>query len=205
MKNFTKLSAASLFAATLMTPAAFAQDKEFYVDGGVGQVSVEDFDFTVVNGHLGFKFGQYFGLEGEIGLGLGDEGVSLNDLGGQDEIDDLATQLGINPSDITVGGDASLTRKFGAFGTVGTTLDNGLEVFGRVGVVSAELKVTGTASYLGQSLSVSNKDSGTALAYGIGGKYYFTGPNGIRFDITKYEVGDEADATEIAVGYTRRF
>jgi len=205
MKVFTKLTTASLLAVMLITPAAFAQDRAFYVDGTIGQVSADDFDFTVINGHLGFKFGQYFGLEGELGFGLGEEDVSVSDIGGQDALDQLLSEVGVNPGDVSVSGEASLSRKFGAFGTAGTTLDNGLEVFGRVGVVSAELKVTGAVTYLGQTVSSSSKESGTALAYGIGGKYYFNGPNGIRLDLTNYEVGDEVDSTEIAIGYTRRF
>ena len=201
MRHLIKITAAGIFAAALSSQVAYAQDAEFYVDGTIGQLSADAFDFTVVNGHWGFKYGKYFGLEAEVGLGLGEEDVNFSDFNLENEVSMLISEAGA--AGLNIDADVKLNHKLGGFVTLGTNL-NGLEVFGRVGVIDAEFKVTGTGTFEGITASSSETQGGTALAYGVGGKYYFSGQNGIRLDVLKYDI-DDVDTTEFSVGYTRKF
>lgn len=188
MNKFLKISAAALLAAALTAPVASAQ---VYGDVGVGTLDLEGLDLTVLNGHIGYSVNEYFSFEGELGFGIGDDSLTSTAV-------DLDLDSVLFAGDVNVSYD--LNNVFGVYGVLGTTLDGGLELFGRVGLVSAEVEATASAN--GNSASDDVSESGAA--YGLGAKYYFDGVNGVRFDITRYDIED-VEADLLAIGYTRKF
>lgn len=162
MKMISKIALASVLAAGLSTPA-FAQDMGGYGDIGVGVVDVDGFgEFTTVTGHLGYDFNDYFAVEGQLGFGVDGPSVS--------------------------GVDVDLDYLAGAYLVVSTPMNNGFEIFGRLGYATAEVSANGFSA------------SGDGVDYGAGFKYYFDGVNGIRGDISFQE-----DANFYGLAYTRKF
>lgn len=173
MKTLLLASAAAIVAAA----GASAQDTgNFYVGGGYTYIDIDDVDFDALNLRGGYDFNEYFAVEGEVLVGLGDENV---DLGGG------------------TSADVSLDYGLGAFGKVQYPFGEQFSVFARAGYAYVEAE----ASAGGVTLS----DDTDGFAYGIGGEYAFAGPNAVRIEYTRYEFEDDAEADTFGASYIRRF
>ena len=140
---------------------------------------------------------QDMGWYGDVGLGLikADLGVDLDFTTVQGHLGyDINDNFGIE-GELAIGVDGDLgvdlDHQAGVYGVLSTANTDGFEFFGRLGYGIAEVSGGGTSV-----------DS-DGFAYGVGGKYYFDGVNGMRLDLTQFD-GD-ADATLISLGYARKF
>ena len=189
----------TLFASTAVfvagaIPTAFAQG--FYADGGYASVSLDydfededfaesfDFDFGAIGGHVGYDFSPYFGVEGELLIGVKDESLSVTIEG---ETED---------ADIDANVDVSLESVYGVFGRAIWPVSEQFTVFGRAGYVSGKIELsTDVEDY--ETLS----DSDEAFAYGVGATFVLSGNVYARGDYTRYDFdGSAADMFMIGAG-----
>lgn len=160
MKRVLSL-AAGLAAAAIIAPAASAQ-----VYGGVGYSTFtadaggEDATVGGVMGRLGFKSNPFFGVEGEVAIGIQ-----------EDNFDVLGTQV-----------DVSLENSYGVYAVGWLPIPLVGDVFGRVGYADLSIE----ASALGTSIS----DSGSGLAYGGGVQLSSIPFTKLRLEYTRYEADD---------------
>jgi outer membrane immunogenic protein len=154
--------AAGLAAAAIIAPAASAQ-----VYGGVGYSTFtadaggEDATVGGVMGRLGFKSNPFFGVEGELAIGIQ-----------EDNFDVLGTQV-----------DVSLENSYGVYAVGWLPIPVVGDVFGRVGFADISIE----ASALGSSIS----DSGSGLAYGAGIQLSSIPFTKLRLEYTRYQPDDE--------------
>lgn len=170
----------SLIAASLsvlaLTATASAQDApQFTLGAGYERFDLDgvDLDSFVLRG--GYDFNQYFGVEGQLNLGLGD-----------DTVDVLGTPV-----------DVELNYAAGVFGVVRPWSNDQASVFLRAGYTVADAE----ASLPGYNVS----DNDNAWAFGAGGEWFFSGNNGVRVDYTRYEFDEGSDADSFGIAYVRRF
>lgn len=116
-------------AATAMLGAGsvMAQDQSgsrWYGNIGYGNVSAEssDIDFDALNARVGARFTPYVGVEGELGIGLGDQ-------------------------EVTPGVDASLNYDAAAYVVGFVPITERFEVLGRVGYGVTEMEVEGPGGF----------------------------------------------------------
>jgi outer membrane immunogenic protein len=114
-----------------------------------------------------------------------------NYLGAEGEV-----SFGIDDADVG-GGTVELENAFGAFGVLRAPVAEQVELFGRLGYATSEFEA-----------SVPGLGSGSAdvdgIAYGVGGKLFFTEQLGVRLDASRYE-GDDAEADVFSIGGVFRF
>lgn len=189
----------TLFASTALLiagacPTAFAQG--FYVDGGYASVSLDydyededfaesfDFDFGAIGGHVGYDFSPYFGVEGEVLIGVKDESLSFTIEGDTDD------------EDIDINADVSLDSLYGIFGKANWPVSEQLNLFGRVGYVSGKIELSTDVEDLGNF-----SETDEAFAYGVGATFVLSGNVYARDDYTRYDFdGSEADMFMIGAG-----
>lgn len=107
-------------------------------------------------------------------------------------------EVSIGVDDASVGpGKVELDNSLGAFGVVRAPITERLELFGRVGYAASEFN----ASVPGLGSASADVDG---LAYGVGGKLFFTDKLGIRADVGRYE-GDNSEADVFTIGGVARF
>ncbi|HYE47787.1 MAG TPA: porin family protein [Caulobacter sp.] len=163
--------AAASVATLAMAAPAMAQDAGTTVYGniGYGHVSAEDVDVGAIQGRVGARFGQYFGVEGEA-------------------------SAGINGDDFNVGAtnvEVDLNYQIGAYAVGYLPVAPNADLFARVGYSKSEFDVSSPLG--GASGDVDG------VAYGIGGQYFFTDKDGIRLDVTRHDSDDgEADVFGIS-------
>ena len=104
--------------------------------------------------------------------------------------------IGVNDDDVGPG-TVELDHSIAAFGVLRAPVTERFDLFGRVGYAQSEL----SASVPGLGGASEDFDG---LAYGVGGRYFFTERVGLRGDFTKYE-GDDNEADVISVGAVVRF
>ena len=162
--------AAGLAAAAIIAPAASAQ-----VYGGVGYSTFtadaggEDATVGGVMGRLGFKSNPFFGVEGEVAIGIQ-----------EDNFDVLGTQV-----------DVSLENSYGVYAVGWLPIPLVGDIFGRVGYADLSIE----ASALGTSVS----DSGSGLAYGAGIQLSNIPFTKLRLEYTRYQPDDaEVDSFGIS-------
>lgn len=165
-----KLALASLAAAMIVSPAAFAQSNlEF--GGSYSRIDVGPADLGAITGRGTWFVTDFLGLEGEASIGVKDD---------------------------TVGpGKVELDHSIGAFGVLRAPVTERFDIFGRLGYAWSEL----SASAPGVGSASADFDG---IAYGVGGRYYFTDRVGLRGDFTKYE-GNNNDADVFSIGAVVRF
>lgn len=100
---------------------------------------------------------------------------------------------------------ANLTDTFGAEGELNIDLDDDFDtawgLFGKAAVpVNYQFDVLGRLGYASAEGAGGGDDGG--LAIGAGGQWMFDARNGVRFDYTRYDFGDDANA--LSVTYVRR-
>lgn len=160
------------------------------VAGQAVDLGTEDADITMINGRVGYRFNDFFAVEGEIGFGLGgddfDRTIPVDVLGTPENID---TNVTLDVDNYYIGfvrGIYPVSEQFDIFGRIG------------YGEATADADVVGTVRGFTASGSGSTSESG--FAYGVGAQYNLTHHDGIRADYTRLE-----DTDIISLAYSRRF
>ena len=201
---------AILALSTLSTMSAVANDKDgIYVTVGgtflsseldltnvdIGDqatdLGTEDVDAFIINGRIGYRFNDYFAVEGELGFGTGGDEIDRVIPLDVDPIGTLNvdTNVALDVENYYVGfarGILPVSEQFDLFVRVG------------YGEANADADVIGNALGFTAATSVSQSESG--LAYGVGGQFNFTENDGIRADYTRLD-----DTDIISLAYARRF
>ncbi|WP_300527223.1 porin family protein [Maricaulis sp.] len=148
---------ASLAALTL---GAASQAQDFTLSAGYEAADFDavEFDTAVFRGS--YFFNENFGLEGQLGFGLGDETVDV---------------LG---NDVNV----ELDYTFGAYGVYRYAASDSVNLLARAGYVHAEVE----ADFAGFEAS---EDDG-AFAAGVAAEWFLDDANGVRFDYTWADYDD---------------
>lgn len=195
IRNFWILGSSIL----ALLPAAFAQG--FYVDGGYAATSLElefedddaaaeslDLDFGAIGGHAGYDFTPYFGVEGEVIIGVKDK--SFITVGVSDDDESVIETENI---------DVSLNSIFGVYAKANLPLGEQFNAFARVGYAVGELEAS-------SDLDGSENEKGTeeGVAFGVGATFDFTQQIYARGDYTRYDFG-EADTDAFMAGVGFRF
>ena len=170
----------STAALTLLAAPAMAQSlssPQVYGTLGYTQLNGSDGDLGAVTGRVGAKLNRYFGVEGEASVGVHDDNITFG------------------------GVDGRLEHRYdaAAYGVATLPLSPNLEVFGRVGYGTTEVKSSI------QGFAAAN--DGRSVNYGVGANYFLDDRNGVRADWTRRDFqednGGEADAYSLS--YVRRF
>jgi opacity protein-like surface antigen len=181
----TLIAAAGLAALVSLAPAmAQAQDTGIssgvYGTLGYAQAGVDEFDFGGVQGRLGYRFNNWFGVEGEVAFGTNEERISVP-----------TTQGPVNV-------DFKLKNSKAIYGVGFIPLASSTDIIARIGYGHSEIE--------GEALGVSASEGGSSWNFGIGAQHHFDGLNGVRVDYTRHEFNDEGGAADVwSVAYTRRF
>jgi outer membrane immunogenic protein len=180
MKFLIRTAAAAALAAALVPAVASAQVSNVTGYGSLGY-SYHDFDganLGAIQGRLGARFGQYLGVEGELGGG-------------------------VKGDDVNVGGvniDTKLKNSAAIYGVGFLPVAPNADLYARVGY--------GTSKIKGSSSGVSATADDNSWNYGVGGQYFFDDKNGVRADYTRHDFdngGGEGDANVWSLGYVRKF
>ena len=172
--------AASAVALLAIPAMAQAQETRLYGTVGYAHLDSDDGSLGAIQGRLGARFGQYFGVEGEGAFGVKGEEVT------------------VAPG---VTGDVEIKHQLGIYGVVFLPASENVDLHARVGYTTAEYEadVTGIGS---GSLDLDG------WAFGVGGSLYFDGANGVRVDYTRQEYDDEGldgGVNVWSIAYSRRF
>jgi outer membrane immunogenic protein len=178
----TLITAASALALAAILPAA-AQAQEansgttFYGTLGYANTNLDDVNLGAIQGRLGARFGQYFGVEGELSGGVKKDKVNVG---------------GTNVS-------VKLDSQEALYGVGFLPISPNFDLLARVGYGHSE----GSASVAGVSASA----KGDSWNYGVGGQYTFDGKNGVRVDYTReaFQSHGTDDANVWSVAYVRKF
>jgi hypothetical protein len=183
MKAF--LSAASALALCALAPAVASAQTAASVNSGTtfyGTLGYTDTDIDHVNlgaiqGRIGARFGQYFGVEGELAGGVKNDKVN------------------VAGTDVKVKQDSQEA----IYGVGFLPLSPNFDLLARVGYGHTE----GSGSAAGLNTTV----KGDSWNYGVGGQYSFDGKNGIRVDYTReaFQTHNTDDANVWSVAYVRKF
>jgi outer membrane immunogenic protein len=176
------LIVAATAAAAMAVPAlALAQDAtggtSFYGTLGYAGLTGNHTDLGEIQGRLGARFGQYLGVEGEVGAGVKGDKVNVDG----------------------VEGKLKLQNQEAIYGVGFLPLSPQVDLLARVGYGYTRVK----ASALGTSAS----DSGDSWNYGVGAQYHLDAKNGVRADYTREEFqGSGGGGANVwALAYSRRF
>ncbi|HEY3948262.1 porin family protein [Phenylobacterium sp.] len=180
----TAVSAAAL--AALAPAAASAQTTaapSFTSPSLYGTLGYDDVDMSHQNlgalqGRLGARFSQYFGVEGEYSYGV--KGDKIGVAGAPDVKVQQNSQEAI-------------------YGVGFLPINPNFDLLARVGYGHT----AGTGSVPGVTPGV----RGDSWNYGVGGQYMFDGKNGVRLDYTResFQPRGSDDANVWAVSYVRKF
>jgi outer membrane immunogenic protein len=174
-------AAAGVALAALVPAMASAQTAtsgtSFYGTLGYAGTSLDNVDFGAIQGRVGARFGQYFGVEGEVSGGVKDDKVNV---GG---------------TDVKV----KLDHQEALYGVGFLPISPNLDLLARVGYGHTESS--------GSVSGVSATAKGDSWNYGVGGQYSFDGVNGVRVDYTReaFQRHDASDANVWSVAYVRKF
>jgi hypothetical protein len=161
--------------ATLFAAPAFAQTYAAvgYTHNSMSE-DIIDTDFGAISGVVGMHFSDHFGgeLQGSIGTSDGD-----------------MTYLGVP---FTV----SVDYELGAFGVAYLPLGDKAELYGRLGVTTAQ----GTVE--APTISYSEDVSGSGVAGGVGIQAFFTDHLGVRADYTR---SDNLGSNQFSIQAAFRF
>merc|ERR1711916_15427 len=137
-----------------------------------------DVDLGALGARAGYKFTPYLGLEGEALFGVADEDFTFE---------------GVDVS-------AELNYAVGLYGRVEAPVTDRVTLYGRLGVVNAELEVTASVP----GVSISESESETGAGFGAGAEFAVTDTFGIYVDYTRYDI-DELEIDGLSVGGKYRF
>jgi len=154
-------------------------------------LGTEDIDTFIINGRIGYRFNDFFAVEGELGFGTGGDEI---DRVIPVEVDPFGTL------DVDANVALDVDNYYIGFARGILPVSDQFDLFVRVGYGEANGDADVTASAFGFTESVSVSQSESGFAYGIGGQYDFTEKDGIRVD---YTLLDDTDI--ISLAYARRF
>lgn len=181
--KFVTAAALAALAAAIIPAAAQAQDlgpTTFYGSAGYSHADLDEVDLGAIQGRLGARFGQYFGVEGEAAFGVKDDTYR---------------------PPVTIGGspvDVELKHSLAVYGVGFLPVAPNADLYARVGYGTSKIE----ASLAGTSASA----DGESWNYGVGGQYFFDGMNGVRADYTRYDFEDDAGKADVwSIGYVRKF
>ncbi|WGM38551.1 porin family protein [Caulobacter sp. NIBR1757] len=164
------IAAASVAALAIAAPA-MAQDMTPTGYGSIGgaTINAEGADLGAVQGRVGARFGQYFGVEGELAGGVSDDSTNI---GG-------------------VRANVDLNYEVGAFAVGYLPVSPKVDLFARVGYAKSDFDISVPGA------SASGDVDG--VAYGIGGQYFFNDKDGIRLDVTRHDTDNgDADSVGLS-------
>jgi outer membrane immunogenic protein len=177
------ITAASALALAALLPAvASAQAANtgttFYGTLGYADTDLNSLNLGSIQGRVGARFGQYFGVEGEVAAGVKSDKVNV-----------------APGTDVKV----KLESQEAIYGVGFLPLSPNFDLLARVGYGHTE----GSGSLAGVSASA----KGDSWNYGVGGQYSFDGKNGVRADYTResFQSHGTDDANVWAVSYVRKF
>ena len=177
------LIAAASVAVVAAAAPAFAQDQitvkpGVYVNLGYANFGGSGVDLDAIQGRLGYRVNNWFGVEGEVAGGLGRDKVN-----------------------VAPGVDAKvkLDHQEAIYGVGFLPVTPQFELLGRVGY--GHTKTSGSVD--GYDVT----DRGDSWNFGGGGQYHFDGVNGIRADYTReeFQSHDGGHANVWSVAYSRKF
>lgn len=191
--------------AALASPAHADDGPKWHADIGVqlSEFDGEDEDLPAIydgtlgaiNGHVGYNFSKFIGVEAEFGLGIREE-------------EDIATyDPRINffvPPPVV---DLKQSYLVGLSGRLQYEVVDDLVLFAKGGFAHSKFKRTQTSNLdiAGQAPVVTETDfEETAPSFGVGAQYYFSESSGLRLDITRYEF-DNFASQAVSLGYSHRF
>ena len=178
------LAAASAAAIATVVPAtAQAQDAAApgaYVNLGYSYIDADGGHLDAVQGRVGARLGSWFGVEGEVGLGLGSESVTVDGPTGP------------------VTGSVKLKHELAAYAVGFAPVGTNTDLLARIGYGTQKLRV--------RALGVSDSDSVESFNYGIGVQHHFDGVNGVRLDWTRFDFQDGFGKSDVfSLSYSRKF
>ncbi|WP_372786370.1 porin family protein [Phenylobacterium sp.] len=174
-------AASALALAALLPAAASAQTAAtsgttFYGTLGYADTDLDHVNLGAIQGRLGARFGQYFGVEGELSGGVKDDKVNV---GG---------------TDVKV----KLDHQEAIYGVGFLPISPNFDLLARVGYGHSQ----GSGSVPGVTATA----KGDSWNYGVGGQYTFDGQNGVRVDYTREAFQhNNGDANVWSVAYVRKF
>jgi outer membrane immunogenic protein len=187
------VSAAVVAAAMFATPALAAQ---FNGSVGVSGFHEDTYDIALgaVTGRFGAQVSPNFGVEAEASFGVGSRTSEINSF-----------------SSVNV----SLNHLVGAYLVGSYPVNDSFDIFGRVGIATAEAEATAktsvtvfvscppTCSISTYTATANATESGTGAEIGVGARYFFGGGNhGLRGDLG---YSGALGATALSIGYAFRF
>ena len=180
MKTLIAATAALSFAA-LLPAAAQAQTVSagttFYGTLGYADTNLDHVNLGAIQARIGARFGQYFGVEGELSGGVKSDTVNV---GGTD------VKVKLNSQEAIYGvGFLAVSPNFDLLARVG---------YGHTQGSGSVAGVTATAK-------------GDSWNYGVGGQYAFDDKNGVRLDYTReaFQTHGSDDANVWTVADVRKF
>ncbi|MDR3513438.1 MAG: outer membrane beta-barrel protein [Caulobacteraceae bacterium] len=181
MKTFVITAAAA--AALLAAAPAMAQPADeslVYAPSFYGNLGYSNFnsnsDTGAITGRLGARFGKYLGVEGEAAAGFATG--QTHAYGGTDHV--------------------RMNDEYAGYAVGYLPLRPNIDLLARIGYGAMDSHVTGVDYAFGQTRS--------GVAYGVGGQYFFNGPNGVRLDYTRMDFGPTtANSNTWSLAYVRKF
>lgn len=174
-------SAAALLAIPGLAQAQDMGGTRLYGTIGYANVDLDEVNLGAIQGRVGARFGQWFGVEGEAAFGIEEEEVDTG----------LAP-----PAPASV--DLDLSHEVGIFGVVFAPVSENFDLLARVGYTTAEVEASAGGVDVGADAD--------GWAFGVGGQFFFDGVNGVRVDYTRHEFDDdEGEADVWSIAYSRRF
>lgn len=172
-------AAAAVVTVAAIPAVSLAQDNsgtQVYGTIGYAGVKADDASLGAIQGRLGARFGNYWGVEGEVAGGVNDDTVTV-----------LGTPVNVE-----------LKHQVAGYAVGYLPIQPNFDLFARVGYGSSKIKASaGGASAVGD---------GDSINYGVGGQYFFTDKDGVRADYTKHDFRDDGgDADVWSVSYVRKF
>ncbi|MDP1875706.1 porin family protein [Phenylobacterium sp.] len=173
------ITAAAAVAVLAAVPAAVQAQpigSEVYGSVGYAQSRSDGLDLGAIQGRAGVKINEYFGVEGELALGVKDDSFRV---GGADV-------------------DVELEHSAAIYGVGFLPINPNADLFARVGYGTTEVKASAGG--------VSAKADGESWNFGVGGRYFMDAQNGVRVDYTRQEFQDDGGAADVwSLGYVRKF
>lgn len=174
-KTMQKTILLSTAAALLIAGGASAQESKWNIGAGYTYFDASDVELDVINVRGGYDFTEYFGVEGELLVGLEDEDLSV----------------------AGVPAEVGLDYGLGIYAKAQYPLAEQVSVYGRLGYAYHEFDAS--------VATVNLDDSSDAFAFGGGLEWAVSGPNAVRLDYTRYEYDGDGDADAFSINYVRRF
>jgi hypothetical protein len=185
MKKTLSLAALAATAAFGVNPALADEGKAGgYVGAGYNRVDGDGADLNAAALRGGYRINDYFAIEGEYVIGLGDK-----------------SERQVIPGFGTVEVKTELGSTYGIYGVGILPAGEKFDLFARLGYGNFEAEAS--ASVPGVP-GVSAKAGGGGVSAGVGGQFWVTSNFAIRADYTRYNTGD-GDGTTYGIGGVIKF